>query len=207
MGAVLATLALAVGEDMVRFLPFVAMLFVAIWFCLTITYGGCVPFCKQLVRELRDLVGRPQVDGAQGVELLLPEQRGTAGTGLRWGAPPAAQPQRFPVQQELVRALTSVNVQRGAVPNEYICPITLEVMRDPVIAADGYTYEYEAIQRNISSGNLNSPMTGQRLGNLQLVENHTLRSLIVAAGEVALAQQAAGLLPPPQTTGAAPVGA
>ena len=27
-------------------------------------------------------------------------------------------------------------------PREFKCAITLEIMRDPVVAADGYTYEY-----------------------------------------------------------------
>jgi len=214
MGAVLATLVLAVGEDLVRFLPLVAILLIALWFLLTLTYGGCVPFCNQLARELRELVGRPGLqlqadDGARGAELLLPRQRGTASTGLRWwGAPAATRPQRFPIQQPLVNALTRLSGQGVAVPNEYVCPITLEVMRDPVTAADGHTYEYEAIQRSIRGGNMNSPMTGRRLGSLQLVENHALRTLIVAAGEAALAQEGAVLLPPESPTkGAAPMSA
>jgi hypothetical protein len=32
-------------------------------------------------------------------------------------------------------------------PNEYLCSLTLEVMVDPVIAADGHTYERAAITR------------------------------------------------------------
>lgn len=33
-----------------------------------------------------------------------------------------------------------------AVDPMYLCPITTEVMDDPVIAADGYTYERSAIE-------------------------------------------------------------
>jgi hypothetical protein len=35
---------------------------------------------------------------------------------------------------------------------ELICPITQELMRDPVVAEDGYTYEREAILRWFSVG-------------------------------------------------------
>lgn len=31
--------------------------------------------------------------------------------------------------------------------DEYICPITLQIMRNPVIASDGVTYEEDAIKR------------------------------------------------------------
>lgn len=33
-----------------------------------------------------------------------------------------------------------------SVPNEYLCPITMEIMVDPVIAMDGHTYERVAIE-------------------------------------------------------------
>ena len=39
------------------------------------------------------------------------------------------------------------------------CPITHEIMNDPVIAADGHTYERRAIERWLSQKNY-SPMTG-----------------------------------------------
>ncbi len=29
---------------------------------------------------------------------------------------------------------------------DFICPITLQIMRNPVIVADGYTYEHDAIE-------------------------------------------------------------
>ena len=37
------------------------------------------------------------------------------------------------------------------VPDEFICPITLKVMKDPVTASDGFTYEREAITRVMES--------------------------------------------------------
>lgn len=51
-------------------------------------------------------------------------------------------------------------------------------MRDPHIAADGFTYEAEAIRGWIESGHDTSPMTNQKLLRLELTPNHTLRSSI-----------------------------
>ena len=34
-----------------------------------------------------------------------------------------------------------------SVPQEYICVITQEIMEEPVMAEDGWTYEKSAIQR------------------------------------------------------------
>ena len=47
-------------------------------------------------------------------------------------------------------------------PSEYRCPITREVMEDPVIAEDGQTYEREAIATWMASAGT-SPMTRQRM--------------------------------------------
>jgi hypothetical protein len=57
------------------------------------------------------------------------------------------------------------------------CPISLEVMSDPVIAADGHSYERVAIQRWLEMRRT-SPMTGAILNHAQLVPNHRLRAII-----------------------------
>ncbi|KFM60500.1 WD repeat, SAM and U-box domain-containing protein 1, partial [Stegodyphus mimosarum] len=45
--------------------------------------------------------------------------------------------------------------------SEFYCPITQEVMRNPVVAADGYSYEKCAIQEWLESGRDTSPMTNE----------------------------------------------
>eukprot|EP00775_Hariotina_reticulata_P010568 gene10568-10728_t len=55
-----------------------------------------------------------------------------------------------------------------------------EVMRNPVIAADGYTYDRSAIQTWLNN-NDRSPMTNKKLANRTLTPNHTLRSAILEA--------------------------
>lgn len=65
-----------------------------------------------------------------------------------------------------------------SIPNECFCPITQEIMEDPVIAQDGHTYERAAIKRWLDMGKRTSPKTGARLLSTELTPNHTMRSLI-----------------------------
>lgn len=51
-------------------------------------------------------------------------------------------------------------------------------MRNPHLAADGFSYEMEAIDQWLKTGHDTSPMTNLRLKHKLLVPNHTLRSLI-----------------------------
>ncbi|KAH6814945.1 ARM repeat superfamily protein [Perilla frutescens var. frutescens] len=64
------------------------------------------------------------------------------------------------------------------IPDDFRCPISLELMRDPVIVATGQTYERSYIQRWIDCANTTCPKTRQKLQNLSLTPNYVLRSLI-----------------------------
>ena len=63
------------------------------------------------------------------------------------------------------------------VPEEFLCPITFDLMTDPVIAADGHTYERRAIEAWFSRART-SPVTNEPLEHLHLIPAHTIRSLI-----------------------------
>ncbi|XP_024451885.1 U-box domain-containing protein 33 isoform X7 [Populus trichocarpa] len=63
-------------------------------------------------------------------------------------------------------------------PPYFICPILQEVMQDPHIAADGFTYEAEALRGWLESGHDTSPMTNLELERFELIPNHALRSVI-----------------------------
>ncbi|CAN6274559.1 unnamed protein product [Urochloa humidicola] len=65
------------------------------------------------------------------------------------------------------------------IPEDFRCPISLELMRDPVIVSTGQTYERTFIQRWIDCGNRTCPKTQQKLQNLTLTPNYVLRSLIM----------------------------
>ncbi|KFK27262.1 hypothetical protein AALP_AA8G359100 [Arabis alpina] len=63
-------------------------------------------------------------------------------------------------------------------PTHYYCPILKEIMEDPQIAADGFTYEGRAIKAWIQKHQDVSPVTKHRLKNSDLTPNHTLKSAI-----------------------------
>ncbi|KAK7361336.1 hypothetical protein VNO77_03387 [Canavalia gladiata] len=63
------------------------------------------------------------------------------------------------------------------VPCIFICPILQKIMKNPYVAADGFSYELEAIEKWLQSGNELSPKK-LRLKHRLLTPNHTLRSLI-----------------------------
>jgi hypothetical protein len=66
------------------------------------------------------------------------------------------------------------------VPPFFICPISLEIMKDPVIVPTGITYDRESIERWLFSGkNKTCPVTKQALAaDCDLTPNHTLRRLL-----------------------------
>ncbi len=67
-----------------------------------------------------------------------------------------------------------------------VCLSALSLMHDPVVAADGHTYERHEIESWIrsSEGNqVRSPMTSQVFEYLMLVPNHSMRKMIIKALE------------------------
>ena len=63
------------------------------------------------------------------------------------------------------------------VPEEYLCPITLTIMKDPVLMKDGQTYEREAIANHLKKSPL-SPLTRQPLDMKDAIPNYALKSMI-----------------------------
>nr|GLL22343.1 U-box domain-containing protein 19-like [Ipomoea trifida] len=63
-------------------------------------------------------------------------------------------------------------------PEDFRCPISLELMTDPVTVSTGQTYDRASIQKWLSSGNLLCPKTGKTLTSTELIPNSTLRKLI-----------------------------
>jgi hypothetical protein len=58
-----------------------------------------------------------------------------------------------------------------------LCPITLELFRDLVLAQDGHTYERQAIEDRIRKTGT-SPVTRQQLSLEHLYPNHLVKQLV-----------------------------
>ena len=65
----------------------------------------------------------------------------------------------------------------AAVPDAFLCPLTLDLMLDPVVTSDGQTYERGSIEQWLAQSST-SPLTGHHLPHLGLAPNVVLRGLI-----------------------------
>lgn len=64
------------------------------------------------------------------------------------------------------------------IPADFRCPISLDLMRDPVVVATGQTYDRASITAWIESGHNTCPKTAQVLSHTDLLTNSALRNLI-----------------------------
>jgi len=64
-----------------------------------------------------------------------------------------------------------------AIPDEFLCPITHELMNDPVCTSDGYTYERKAIEEWLMKKQT-SPILNSSIKGTQLYPNKILKMLI-----------------------------
>ncbi|KAL0372287.1 UNVERIFIED_CONTAM: U-box domain-containing protein 6 [Sesamum calycinum] len=62
-------------------------------------------------------------------------------------------------------------------PEELRCPISLQLMYDPVIIASGLTYERVCMERWFADGHNTCPETQQQLPHLSLIPNHSVKRL------------------------------
>ncbi|XP_076901046.1 U-box domain-containing protein 45-like isoform X2 [Bidens hawaiensis] len=65
-------------------------------------------------------------------------------------------------------------------PEELRCPISLQLMYDPVIIASGQTYERICIEKWFSDGHNTCPKTQQQLGHLSLTPNYCVKGLVTS---------------------------
>lgn len=61
--------------------------------------------------------------------------------------------------------------------DEFTCPITYELLREPVVAQDGHTYEKSAIEKWFRSKDT-SPLNGGPVLSKEVLPNHALKKLI-----------------------------
>nr|CAB3484930.1 unnamed protein product [Digitaria exilis] len=65
-------------------------------------------------------------------------------------------------------------------PEELRCPISLQLMYDPVVIASGQTYERACIEKWFDSGNTTCPKTRTQLPQLSMTPNYCIKALIAS---------------------------
>ena len=81
-----------------------------------------------------------------------------------------------------MRSLSSITMEKIFVPDDFYCPITGDLMVDPVSEPNGHSYEKESILRWLSTKK-ESPMTREPLDESQLTDNIALRRSIESIRE------------------------
>ncbi|KAF5945993.1 hypothetical protein HYC85_016221 [Camellia sinensis] len=82
------------------------------------------------------------------------------------------------MHERLVMMKQSQSSNPLQIPADFCCPLSLELMTDPVIVASGQTYERASIRKWIDLGLIVCPKTRQTLTHTNLIPNYTVKQLI-----------------------------
>ena len=83
------------------------------------------------------------------------------------------------MHERLITIKQSQSCSPVPIPPDFCCPLSLELMTDPVIVASGQTYERAFIKNWIDLGLTVCPKTRQTLAHTNLITNYTVKALIV----------------------------
>jgi len=100
--------------------------------------------------------------------------------GVGPSAPPPPRKSAREADAALACAQLEASVQQPqatSVMPSLLCPITMELLLDPVFTCDGHTFERAAIERWLETKNT-SPLTGEPLESKRLVPNQMIRSMV-----------------------------
>lgn len=61
----------------------------------------------------------------------------------------------------------------------FLCPISQEILTEPVIASDGNTYQRKSITEWFRRGKRKSPVTGEIIENNHINDNHIVKEIIM----------------------------
>ncbi|XP_061579586.1 WD repeat, SAM and U-box domain-containing protein 1-like [Cololabis saira] len=119
---------------------------------------------------LQELVSIFQANNIDGAELNQLSRETLAELGI----------ESVGLRGRLLRKIGALKGEQSSseAPDEFMCPITRELMRDPVIAADGYSYERDAIEGWVRGKHKTSPMTNLPLQTTLLTPNRSLKTAI-----------------------------
>lgn len=86
--------------------------------------------------------------------------------------------EKSPGPSQCGQASSDRNHKAPVIPDDFRCPISLELMKDPVIVSTGQTYERSCIEKWLEAGHGTCPKTQQTLTSTAVTPNYVLRSLI-----------------------------
>ncbi|KAL3517707.1 hypothetical protein ACH5RR_020296 [Cinchona calisaya] len=82
------------------------------------------------------------------------------------------------IRDTMVKLENFKSIDGFKIPSYFLCPLSLELMLDPVIVASGQTYERTSIQKWLDHGLSICPKTRQKLSHTNLIPNYTVKDLI-----------------------------
>lgn len=88
----------------------------------------------------------------------------------------AAELQKIKSTDSIRNPFTFFNLAKEP-PSALVCPITLEIMEDPVVVADGVTFERRAIKQWLDQGKDTNPITRNKITTSTLVSNYSVKNL------------------------------
>lgn len=74
--------------------------------------------------------------------------------------------------------VSDLEVVEVVIPNHFRCPVSLELMTDPVTLSTGITYDRISIEKWVEGGNRTCPVTNQVLTTFDIIPNHAIRRMI-----------------------------
>ncbi|XP_009779917.1 U-box domain-containing protein 9-like [Nicotiana sylvestris] len=74
--------------------------------------------------------------------------------------------------------IRSLSLSLPIPPHEFVCPLSGQLMKDPVVLASGQTYDRPFIQKWLKDGHRTCPETKQVLSHSVLTPNHLVRKMI-----------------------------
>jgi hypothetical protein len=84
---------------------------------------------------------------------------------------------KFLDQMATASQLQKESKLKSRIPDSFYCPITMELMKDPVMAKDGFVYERNAIEMWLQQ-HKTSPLTNLQLEDISLIPCHRIKNAI-----------------------------
>ena len=133
---------------------------------------------REIEAAIALVAAREQEQEQEKADAAMAEAREQA----RMQAEEEAQAASAHAQSQVARKATATAETEGERPPDvFTCPITQDLMIDPVLATDGHTYERRAIEDWLVSHST-SPMTGAELEMKAVFPNHVVRGHRSARG-------------------------